>query len=71
MNWRVYKMVQKLKALLEVRKLISLGITILFIVLALQGRIDPKLIEYVVTTVIAFYFAKSTALDTPENTKGE
>lgn len=66
--------------LIEVRKLISLGIAILFIVLALLGKIDTKLVEYVVTTVIAFYFAKSTALDTPsntntintpENTKGE
>jgi hypothetical protein len=66
---------EKLVSLLEVRKLISLGITGLFIVLALKGRIDTKLIEYVVTTVIAFYFAKSTALDQPQitstNLKGE
>lgn len=57
----------KLKELIEVRKLIALGITVLFIVLALIGKIDTKLVEYVVTTVIAFYFAKSTALDTPKN----
>lgn len=67
-------MIQQLKTLIEVRKLISLGITVLFMTLALQGKIDNKLVEYVVTTVIAFYFAKSTALDTPnspENTQGE
>lgn len=68
---------ETLISLLEVRKLISLGITALFISLALMGKIDPKLIEYVTTTVIAFYFAKSTALDVPtpvqvqEDTRGE
>jgi len=56
-------MLAKLTNLLEVRKIISLGVTILFIILALCGAIDSKLVEYVVTTVIAFYFAKSTALD--------
>lgn len=54
-----------LLSLIEVRKLISLSVTALFIALALMDRIDMKLVEYVVTTVIAFYFAKSTALDTP------
>lgn len=58
-------MKEKLMSLLEVRKLISLNIVALFVVLALQGRIDTKLVEFVVTTVIAFYFAKSTALDQP------
>ncbi|HIE5758964.1 TPA: hypothetical protein ACXNW8_001298 [Clostridium botulinum] len=58
---------------MEVRKLIALSVTGLFIALALLGKMDTKLVEYVVTTVIAFYFAKSTALDSPntENTKGE
>lgn len=58
-------MISKLADLIEVRKLISIAITVLFIVLAVMGRIDTKLVEYVVTTVIAFYFAKSTALDSP------
>lgn len=58
---------------MEVRKIIALSVTGLFIALALFGKMDTKLVEYVVTTVIAFYFAKSTALDSPntENTKGE
>lgn len=71
-------MIKRLQTLIEVRKLIALSITALFIALALMGRIDMKLVEYVVTTVIAFYFAKSTALDIPkqptvqtENTTGE
>lgn len=60
-------MIQRLSKLIEVRKLIALSITALFIALALMGKIDMKLVEYVVTTVIAFYFAKSTALDAPNN----
>lgn len=76
-------MIQQLRDLVEVRKLIALSITGLFIVLAVMGKMDTKLVEYVVTTVIAFYFAKATALDTPstsnapdvnitlDNTKGE
>lgn len=80
-------MVAQLIYLLEVRKMISLGIAGLFMALALMGRVDPKLVEYVVISVISFYFAKSTALDsppapeaivkeaiaqiTPENTSGE
>ncbi|HID0815690.1 hypothetical protein [Clostridium botulinum] len=66
-------MLKRIQALMEVRKLIALSVTGLFIALALLGKMDTKLVEYVVTTVIAFYFAKSTALDSPntENTKGE
>ncbi|MCW6094540.1 hypothetical protein LAV60_15320 [Clostridium sporogenes] len=66
-------MLKRIQALMEVRKLIALSITGLFIALALHGKMDTKLVEYVVTTVIAFYFAKSTALDSPniENTRGE
>ncbi|MPM91952.1 hypothetical protein SDC9_139086 [bioreactor metagenome] len=60
-------MIQRLSKLIEVRKLIALSITALFIALALMGKIDMKLVEYVVTTVIAFYFAKSTALDAPNS----
>lgn len=64
-------MKQKLTNLIEVRKIIALLISVLFVVLAFLGKIDSKLVEYVITTIIAFYFAKSTALDKPDNTKGE
>lgn len=63
---------ERLSRLIDVRKMIALSITGLFITLALMGEIDKKLVEYVVTTVIAFYFAKSTALDRPkQEIKGE
>lgn len=56
---------QKLINLIEVRKIISLLITFVFCFLAITKQIDAKLVEYVITTVIAYYFAKSTALDKP------
>jgi hypothetical protein len=64
-------MKEALISLLEVRKLISLAITILFIVLAVTGQIDSKLVEYVTTSVIAYYFAKSTALDNPNGNNAQ
>lgn len=57
--------IKKLTSLIEVRKIIALLITVVFCYLAVTKQIDAKLVEYVVTTVIAFYFAKSTALDNP------
>lgn len=57
----------KLKKLIEVRKLIALSITLMFIILSFIGRTDAKLVEYVVIAVISFYFAKSTALDKPND----
>lgn len=59
-------MKEKLQALLEVRKIIALLITILFIILCLTGEIAADKAFYIVSTVIAFYFGKSTALDKPE-----
>lgn len=55
-------MKEKLQALIGVRKIIALAITLLFIILAIMGKVDSKLVEYTVTSVIAFYFGKSTAL---------
>ena len=53
----------KLAALIEVRKIIAFVAMAVFVVLALKGDLQPEFIENVVLMVIAFYFAKSTALD--------
>jgi hypothetical protein len=55
-------MKEKLQSLIGVRKIIALSITLLFIILAIMGKVDSKLVEYTVTSVISFYFGKSTAL---------
>ncbi|MCT4686100.1 hypothetical protein [Vallitalea sp.] len=59
-------MKEKLTALLEVRKIIALLITILFVVLSLMGKISADKAFEIVLMVITFYFAKSTALDKPQ-----
>lgn len=60
-------MVEKLIGLLEVRRIIALVITVVFTILALRGSLDGEFIKSIVTLVIAFYFAKETALDKPNN----
>ncbi|MCT4542912.1 MAG: hypothetical protein N4A63_05180 [Vallitalea sp.] len=59
-------MKEKLQNLLEVRKIIALMVTLLFVVLSLMGAIGPEKAFEVVLMVIAFYFGKSTALDKPQ-----
>jgi hypothetical protein len=61
-NWR-----NKLADLLETRKVIAIAILYVFCHLSLIGRLDPKLIEYVIISVFSFYFGKSTALDKPKD----
>ncbi len=59
-------MKEKLTALIEVRKIIALLITVLFIGLSITGSISSDKTFEVVLIVIAFYFGKSTALDRPK-----
>lgn len=59
-------MKEKLSALIEVRKIIALLITLLFIGLSITGSISSDKTFEVVLIVIAFYFGKSTALDKPK-----
>lgn len=54
--------------LLEVRRLIALLTTLLFIILAFRGKLDVNFVQTVIISVISFYFGKSTALDSPDNT---
>jgi len=56
-------MKEKLAKLIEVRKIIALLITLLFVALCLIGVINGDKAFEVVLMVIAFYFGKSTALD--------
>ena len=63
-------MKRKFTSLIEVRKLMALGTTLLFIGLASFGILEPVFIQTMITTVVAYYFGKSTALDKP-NRKDE
>ncbi|MGG0666984.1 hypothetical protein ABE073_00385 [Lederbergia citrisecunda] len=53
-------MKQKLSALVEVRKLIALSSVLLFIILAVMGKLQVDFIQTVIITVISFYFGKTT-----------
>ena len=59
-------MKEKITALLEVRKIIAFITIILFCVLSVMGVLETNFIQNIILTVIAFYFAKSTALDKGE-----
>jgi len=56
----------KLIELLEVRKIMSLIIVGLFVILALKSKLETQFIQTVIIAVISFYFGKATALDSPD-----
>jgi len=62
----VYIMKEKFIELLGVRKLITLAVIAIFIVMALNGELEIKFVEHIIISVISYYFAKSTALDVPK-----
>ena len=53
-------MKQKLANLIEVRKIIALGVLVLFFVLSLAGRLEVQFIQTAIISVISFYFGKTT-----------
>lgn len=53
-------MKEKLASLIEVRKLIALSSVLLFIILAIMGKLQVDFIQTVIITVISFYFGKTT-----------
>lgn len=53
-------MKEKLASLIEVRKLIALFSVLLFIILAIMGKLQVDFIQTVIITVISFYFGKTT-----------
>ena len=62
-------MKNKLTSLLEVRKIVTFVVVVIFAILSLNGSLTPNFVENVILIVISYYFAKSTALD--RNAKGE
>jgi hypothetical protein len=56
-------MKDRLIALLEVRKLISLMAIMLFVYLSVVGVLELVFIQNIIIMVISYYFGKATALD--------
>ncbi len=51
--------------LIQVRKLMALSITVLFLTMSLMGQLETNFVQTVIIAVVSFYFGKSTALDRP------
>jgi len=59
----------KFKALVEVKKIIALILTIVFCFLSVMGKVEPKDFLTVFLIVIAFYFSQSAVRDAVAETK--
>lgn len=44
--------------LLKIKSIMTIGVMVVFIKLALSDRLDPALIASVITAIITFYFTK-------------
>lgn len=56
---------EKLADLLKVKTLVTFGVVMVFVVLALQGRIQPDNVMIVVSMVVSFYFGTQHEKKTP------
>lgn len=57
---------KKWNDLIEVRKLIALTFTALFVYMVVAGSVDAVIALSMINIVIGYYFGKSTALDQPK-----
>ena len=63
------KIVRSLINNFSIRKVIAISLTLLFMVMALKGKIDSEQVTAIYGVIIGFYFGRSTALDVPGATK--
>ena len=49
-------MKEKLANLIDVKSIVTISLTILFMILAIRGAIEPEKVVTIYTTIIAFYF---------------
>lgn len=56
---------KKWNDLVEVRKLIALTFTVLFVYMVVTEAVDSVIALSMINIVIGYYFGKSTALDKP------
>lgn len=62
-------MKEKFSKLIDVKSIITISLTILFIILAIKGSIEANAVIQIFSTVIAFYFGVKQGKK--ENTKEE
>ena len=66
---------KEIKKLIDVKSIVTISLTILFIILAIKGVIDGREVVTIYTTIIAFYFGtqfkKNIDTDTKEVKNGD
>ena len=58
---------EKLAALLNVKSIVTLILTLVFAVLSITGRLSPEQLQTAFTTVLAFYFGTQSRKKEDEN----
>lgn len=61
------KIIDKVAKLIDLKSIMTLSLTVLFIILALKQVIDGNAVMTVYTTVIAFYFGTQFSKDKKES----
>lgn len=63
------EILKNLAALVKVKTIVTLVVTVLFAVLALQGRISADNVMIIVSMVVSFYFGTQSQKGSPSDTK--
>lgn len=68
------KPIRQIKPLLEIRNIIAISVSMLFVVLSLNGVLQVDFIQSIIMAVVIFFFAKGGTYDEtrkfPEDEKG-
>ncbi|OXS73208.1 hypothetical protein B1B04_13045 [Lysinibacillus sp. KCTC 33748] len=57
------RIVEQLAKLLEIRNIIALSVSMLFVVLSLSGVLQVDFIQSIIMAVVIFFFAKGSSYD--------
>lgn len=64
-------MIEKLKNLIEVKKIIALTVVFVFCTMAIMDKVDVMAFTNVVTLVIGYYYGQSSTRQAITENKGE
>lgn len=64
-------MLKKLAKLIDVKSIVTLALTVAFIILSLRGTIDADQFMTIFTVIISFYFGTQIGKKEAEREKGE
>jgi hypothetical protein len=62
---------KEIKKLIDVKSIVTISLTILFIILSIKGIIDGREVVTIYTTIIAFYFGTQFKKNVDPETKNK